>query len=383
MAEPNPTYALACSGGGALGAYQVGVLKYLHRNLSSNLCSPFRVFTGSSAGSLNAGFLACRSHDARNAILELEELWRNFHVPAYYGSPVAKALRSLPISGIVRSRRKQQWSLLPQSHLRDIAERGFSTKSLETALREGTTAGLAVATTEFQTASQVWFAEGPAAVNWDNGIASSVVTRIEPIHLIASCSVPLVFPLVRIGDRFYSDGDVANHDPLGIAIGMGARRILHIGMRAPRPREIPPLDADYVPTTGDVVRMLLSGMRYDQATMQAGWLEVLNYFCDRLPTDPTKQAGRTADGQTVDLDSYRPVEVEIFRPSQPLEEQVLLPKTSRRAPRGLHFHRDFISALIELGESDAAERHESLARFFKSDRPQRVSRFERRGNSDE
>ncbi len=45
-------------------------------------------------------------------------------------------------------------------------------------------------------------------------------------------------------------------------------------------------------------------------------------------------------------------------------------------PGGLRFHTDFISRLVELGESDAAERHEQLRAFFVQDRPQRPSRFE-------
>lgn len=110
--EEPPVYALACSGGGALGAYQLGVLKYIHLEVSSSDGSPFRLFIGSSAGSLNAGFLACRSYEARDAILELETLWRSFHIPAYYGNPLVKALRSRWWHDLVRRRRTSQWSLL-------------------------------------------------------------------------------------------------------------------------------------------------------------------------------------------------------------------------------------------------------------------------------
>ena len=135
MSHEPPIYALACSGGGALGAYQLGVLKHIHREIAPASHSPFRVFVGSSAGSLNAGFLACRSHDARDAILELESLWRSFHVPAYYGNPLLKALRSRWWRGLLGRGRSAQWSLLPQTHLREIVERGFSWSGLDLATR--------------------------------------------------------------------------------------------------------------------------------------------------------------------------------------------------------------------------------------------------------
>ncbi len=376
MPGNEPIYALACSGGGALGAYQLGVLKHIHRELAPSARSPFRVFVGSSAGSLNAGFLACRSHEARDAILELETLWRTFHVPAYYGNPLAKAVRSLSLGGLLRRQRNEQWSLLPQTHLRDIVDRGFSREGLDRAIGEASTLGVAIATTEFQTASQVWFTEGPAATESDNGVATAVRARLGAIHLVASCSVPLVFPLVRIGDRFYSDGDVAHHDPLGVAIGMGARRILHIGMRPPRPRDIPPLPDDHVPTVGEVMRMLQHGMRCDQATMQAGWLDVLNYFCARLPAPAESETGPSVEGRAIDLDRYRPVEVELFRPSEPLDAHAPPPKATGKTPGGLRFHKDFIARLVELGETDAAAHHDRLAAFFDPARPQRASRFE-------
>ena len=86
MTDPDPVYGLVCAGGGAHGAYQVGVLKYLHEHFCNGDASPFQIFCGTSAGSLNTCFVASRSYDARTARLELEELWMGFHVPQYYGN---------------------------------------------------------------------------------------------------------------------------------------------------------------------------------------------------------------------------------------------------------------------------------------------------------
>ena len=56
--------ALVLSGGGARGAYQAGVLSGLAElGLIPDERSPFDVFVGSSAGSINAGMLAAYADD--------------------------------------------------------------------------------------------------------------------------------------------------------------------------------------------------------------------------------------------------------------------------------------------------------------------------------
>ena len=72
-------FGLVCSGGGAVGAYQVGALKYIHENFCNSGASPFQVFTGISCGSLNAAFLAAHSLNAEDDIAYLEDLWLRFH----------------------------------------------------------------------------------------------------------------------------------------------------------------------------------------------------------------------------------------------------------------------------------------------------------------
>ena len=140
MTDPNPIYGLVCAGGGAHGAYQVGVLKYLHEHFCNGDASPFRVFSGTSAGSLNTCFFASRSFDARVARLELEKLWMGFHVPEYHGNIVINALKSfLKDRTKRRKHRKPCWSLLDPEPLVKIVGRGFVRASFERSLAEGTT----------------------------------------------------------------------------------------------------------------------------------------------------------------------------------------------------------------------------------------------------
>ena len=57
--------ALLLSGGGARGAYQVGVLIALSSMLNKKTPIPFDILCGTSAGALNAAFLATQADSFR------------------------------------------------------------------------------------------------------------------------------------------------------------------------------------------------------------------------------------------------------------------------------------------------------------------------------
>ena len=138
-----PVYGLVCAGGGAHGAYQVGVLNYVHEHFCVGEASPFRVFCGTSAGSLNTCFFASRSYDARTARLEMQELWLGFHVPQYYGNIMMNALKSF-FKELTKSRRHKKpcWSLLDPSPLVDVVGRGFLREKFERAMAQGHPKGI-------------------------------------------------------------------------------------------------------------------------------------------------------------------------------------------------------------------------------------------------
>ena len=63
-------------GGGARTAYQAGVLKAVAAMLpEGGAAFPFRWLFGTSAGALNASFLACRADDGAAALPALGEFW--------------------------------------------------------------------------------------------------------------------------------------------------------------------------------------------------------------------------------------------------------------------------------------------------------------------
>src|SRR4051795_5559397 len=78
MADAESPLALVLSGGGARGAYEVGVLRYVLGKLAPRLgdfARP-RIFSGTSVGAINACALAAH-HDVRDfAIGQLAEKWQ-------------------------------------------------------------------------------------------------------------------------------------------------------------------------------------------------------------------------------------------------------------------------------------------------------------------
>ncbi|MFN2333291.1 MAG: patatin-like phospholipase family protein, partial [Wenzhouxiangellaceae bacterium] len=68
--------ALMLPGGGARGAYQVGVLKALAEYLPGP-ATPFPIIAGTSAGAINAAVMASHAGDFAHGVSRLEKFWGN------------------------------------------------------------------------------------------------------------------------------------------------------------------------------------------------------------------------------------------------------------------------------------------------------------------
>ena len=66
------TTGLILSGGGARGAYQVGVLRAVADILPRQVYNPFPIICGTSAGAINAVTLAAHEGNFRDGVAELE-----------------------------------------------------------------------------------------------------------------------------------------------------------------------------------------------------------------------------------------------------------------------------------------------------------------------
>ncbi|QIX27514.1 patatin-like phospholipase family protein [Nocardioides sp. JQ2195] len=180
--------AFVFSGGGSLGAVQVGALRALtQRGITPDL------LVGTSAGSLNAAFVAI--HGTREpALLELERLWTGLHRRDVFPLQPARGLMA------VLGRSPSVFSPAPLAR--------FLRAQLGEATFDGTAIDLHVVTADVLSGETVLISDGSVAE-----------------ALLASCAIPGVHPPVLRGTRWLCDGAVANDSGISQAIALGAHHV--------------------------------------------------------------------------------------------------------------------------------------------------------------
>ena len=90
----NMKTALVLPGGGARGAFQVGVLRALAEVLPHGCINPFPIISGTSAGAINTVVLASKARRFRVAMAELEKVWGHFHCDQVFRTDTLRMLKS-------------------------------------------------------------------------------------------------------------------------------------------------------------------------------------------------------------------------------------------------------------------------------------------------
>jgi NTE family protein len=190
-----------CSGGGNLGAAQVGML----RALVDGGVIP-SALVGCSVGALNAAFVAVDPSAER--MQTLEEIWRSIGP----GDVFAGSRRSMATHLLRRDPH-----LYEPDGLRGLIERFVPLEDLS-----DTAVPLHVVTTDLEAGVSTW---------WTAGTPAEV--------LAASACLPGVFPPVRLAGRLHVDGGVLNPVPVGRAIDLGARTVWVLDVSADRSGPLP------------------------------------------------------------------------------------------------------------------------------------------------
>lgn len=180
--------AFVFSGGGPLGALQVGAVRALFdRGVKPDLT------VGTSVGALNATFVAFNptSGGADN----LDRIWRDLTDADLYPGGRFKASWA---RFLVRGNK-----VFENSGMKNLIDTRLGAAHFEDAQIP-----LAVITTDLETGGEEVFTSGAIR---------------EP--LLASTAMPGVFPPVEINGRMYTDGGVANNVPIGPAVALGAKTL--------------------------------------------------------------------------------------------------------------------------------------------------------------
>jgi NTE family protein len=183
-----PRTAFVLSGGASLGAVQAGMLEALYeRGIVPDL------LVGTSAGALNAAFVASRPQTVATG-RELGRVWRGLQ---------REDIFPLRMSALVSGACGRRDHVVSDRGLRQLVSRHIEFDDLADAAIP-----LYLVAFDLTEGREVLLSGGPATD-----------------AVVASASIPGVFPAVTMAARLLIDGGVVNNTPISHAIALGAERV--------------------------------------------------------------------------------------------------------------------------------------------------------------
>lgn len=387
---------LVLAGGGARGAYEVGVLYYLFVDGPAELREQarFNVLSGTSIGALNIAATAATIHQPSVGIRRLAELWRTICIDDVLRIKLTDMM-SLP--GWLLGRNKTRESIFPGGPVQAIIEDSIDWNRVHVNLAEGHLDALSISCTQVPTGKTVVFYETgdgrPRAFSRDPHVRP-VHARLGPKHCRASAAIPFVFPAVGIDGIPYVDGGLRQNTPLSPALRLGSSRLLVVGLGHEKSMDDDETPLDWRRGLNSPVILLakvLNALMLDHVDYDLVRLEHINQilrdgetvfgpqfksrmnamFAQRrgagyryIPTlalRPSKDLGKLAADhvRTGSLRSDRRITTRVIRTLARMESRDEADLTSY-----VLFDGSYCEKLIELGIADARARLDDLLTFF-------------------
>ena len=370
------SFAIVLTGGGARAAYQVGVLRGLTHRLPQ---TKFDIITGVSAGAINAAFLASRQAPLSAVVEELATVWENLRLEDVLRIDARSLMRNaaawvtkLGSGGSAVAPRVH--GLVDTAPLRKLLERLYPENEkgeivgiVET-VRRCDPRAVSITSLDYNTGRTVTWVSGCAIEMWERPLRRSVLTNLSIDHVMASASLPIIFPAVKVGKHWHGDGGIRLSAPLSPALHLGATRLLAVSTHyAKTMSEADEPQVIGYPPPAQILGQLVNAVFLDVIDEDSIRLEKSNQFLRSLPPDQRR--------------GYRVVDFLVIRPSEDLgriasEYEKHLPRSFRYLTRGLGtretadadflsllmFVPQYLQRLIEIGERDANSRIDQIQR---------------------
>lgn len=369
---------LILSGGGARAAYQVGVLKAIHRILPRGHYNPFDIISGTSAGAINGTGLACYAENYRLGIRHLERIWSNFQCDQIYRTDffgVSKSLAKLTRSLVVGRRFKHDpVSLLDNAPLRELLADMIKFDQIQSAIDNGALHAVTVNCSGLESGESVSFFQGHYSItNWQRQRRVGVRSRLSLDHLMASSAIPMIFPAVKIHREYFADGAVRQLTPLSPALHLGAEKIMVIGVSGLAHTRKPRTHNAIYPTPAKIMGHMLNAAFLDSMESDVERLLRINRTVDKIPEKLRLQEGMEL--KKIDLLQINPSRSIDDIAGEHADE---IPWALKLALGGsgnanhsgsgilsyLLFSEGYCRSLIDLGFQDAMNRADEIRAFF-------------------
>jgi NTE family protein len=310
--------AIVLSGGGAYGAYEVGVLKALmggHAAITGGSALDPDIFTGTSAGAfIAATLLSSEATDSKARVSHLERVWLddvsdagagNGNSVYYIRGDLRKYLEPSrltkhpagPFQQVVEDAGFFASDLFVRAAAFATSREPIDRRTLElfdmsALISTDPFRELVERTIVIDRIRQSDRVIRIAATNWKTGglsvFRNADITRDA---VLASAAIPGVFPAIRIGGDPYMDGGILMNTPLKPAIDAGAD-VIHAIALDPDIRNVPPAT---LPNTLDTFERLLNISNSGRVETDLKLAEAVNRS---LANDP----------------AHRKLEIHVYRP---------------------------------------------------------------------
>lgn len=363
-----PEHAVVLSGGGANGAYEVGVMEALFsgRCRQGKRVSP-SVFVGTSVGSYNAAAMVSLSEwGCLAAVRQLRELWLE-RIASHNGRPngvfrlrgsITELPRDLLDVGGNWLRRGVDLAFSADAPTRRALRLLDGCDLISTSPLESLIADTLDSVRLIHSKSKLRI----VACNWDTGDPVVFYNNPDPQDggsrrekrayqarsltednvkqaILASTAIPAIFPRVQMEDAYFVDGGVVMNTPLTPAIDAGAS-VLHVIHLEPK---LAPLPLGRAPSALESLERILSATpaRLIDADIRYAALE------NRIADAERSRTGHPGalSGPPNEFARRRPIEIHRYYPRGQIGGMIGL----------LDFERERMIDLIERGFREAVE----------------------------
>lgn len=413
-----PRRALVLSGGGARGAYEAGVLRYILDTIPAETGESvdFDILAGTSVGAVNTAWMASALHAPQLCARRMWYLWRTLSfsevVEPAYRTLLSRLRRFLGVGASGRGEGVEdgvRGGFVKSRFFRELIGREIDFDQITRNLTEGLLDAVTVTATDIASGRTTVFAETasgelPPWTRDPRRVAAGGELTADKV--LASAAIPMLFPPVQIGDRWFADGGLRQNTPLTPALRLGADRVLVINLHSetmlPEPAT-DPFDAeegahafeDQPPSFGFQLGKLLDALLLDPLEYDLMVLERINAILEHTEEMLAGggESGKERLNQTMRAhrgQEYRVVETELLRPSRDLGQMAyefaqsvdssfwgshLVRAVCERAGADegygeadllsyLLFDGGYTGELLDLGYRDAEAEHDELVAFF-------------------